>query len=84
MQRQNKRNGAESRRTSLAALLWSENRLKEADEAWKKGEAWARSLPDSGYAEAERSAARLLRKALDESASAQPASPSTGPANIST
>lgn len=76
---QKKQNGNNSRCISLAALLWSENRLKEAEEAWKKGEAWARGLPDSGYAEAERRAARLLRKALDESASAQP---STGPANI--
>ena len=72
---QKKKHGAESRWISLAALLWSENRLKEAEEAWKKGDAWARGLPDSGYAEAERNAARLLREAMDSSTAAAPASP---------
>ena len=79
---QNKQNGAESRWISLAALLWSENRLKEANEAWKKAEAWARGLPDSGYAEAERNALRLLREAMDSSTAAAPASPA-GPTKIS-
>lgn len=72
---QKKKHGAESRWTSLAALLWSENRLKEANEAWKKAEAWVSGLPHSGYAEAERNALRLLREAMDSSAAAAPASP---------
>jgi hypothetical protein len=49
------------------ALLWSENRLDEAGEAWKKADAWARQLPNTGAGETERNAVRVLREALDES-----------------
>ena len=53
--------------TSLSALLWVEGRQDEAEEAWRKGDKWARQLPDSGFAEAERNAVLLLRRAMDES-----------------
>lgn len=52
--------------TSLSALLWVEGRQDEAEEAWRKGDKWARQLPDSGFAEAERNAVHLLRRAMDE------------------
>lgn len=55
--------------TSRSALLWAENRLKEAREAWHKADAWARQLPRVGAGDAERNAVALLRKALDESLS---------------
>jgi hypothetical protein len=51
----------------LSALLWVEGRQDEAEEAWRKGDKWARQLPDSGFAEAERNAVLLLRRAMDES-----------------
>jgi hypothetical protein len=70
-QNHKKRNHAEEHWTSLAALLWSENRLGEAREAWQKADAWARQLHESGYAEAERNAVRLLKQAMDESAAAK-------------
>jgi hypothetical protein len=54
--------------TSLSALLWIERRLDEAEEAWHKGEKWAREMPDSGFAEGERNAVLLLRRAMDEAA----------------
>lgn len=56
---------------SLSALLWSENRLEEACEAWNKADASARRRPNSGFAAAERNAVRLLRQTLDESLAAR-------------
>ena len=53
--------------TSYSALLWIEGRRKEAEEAWQKADQWARGLIDSGYAEGERNAVLLLRRAMDES-----------------
>jgi hypothetical protein len=55
--------------SSRCALLLSEDRLDEAGQAWGKAMDWARQLPGSGSAEAERNCVRLLREALDESAS---------------
>jgi hypothetical protein len=52
--------------TSYSALLWIEGRRDEAEEAWKKADRWARSLRDSGYAEGERNAVLLLRRAMHE------------------
>lgn len=52
--------------TSRSALLWAENRLEEAKEAWHKADAWAQQLPRVGAGEAERNAVALLRKAPDE------------------
>jgi hypothetical protein len=52
--------------TSYSALLWIEGRRDEAEEAWKKADQWARSLRDSGYAEGERNAVLLLRRAMHE------------------
>jgi hypothetical protein len=49
---------------SQSALLWSERRLEEAREAWKKADAWTCQLPESGFREAERNAVTLLRQAL--------------------
>ncbi|MGB6191419.1 MAG: M50 family metallopeptidase [Terracidiphilus sp.] len=62
--------------TSLAALLWSEGRLKEAELAWKRADLWAALLPPSGYAEMERKAVTLLRAALAESSSRDAGEPS--------
>jgi hypothetical protein len=56
----------EARWISLSALLWSENRLDDAVEAWEKAAEWTRGLPGAGLWEAERSALDLLRQALDE------------------
>ena len=53
-----------------SALLWSENHLKEAEEAWQKGYALAQQLPKAGAYEFDRDRYALLRKALDESLSA--------------
>jgi hypothetical protein len=58
--------------TSLSALLWVEKRPDEAEEAWRKADQWARSLTDSGYAEGERNAVLLLRRAMND-----PRGPST-------
>jgi hypothetical protein len=52
--------------TSYSALLWIEGRREEAEEAWKKADQWARGLTNSGYAEGERNAVLLLRRAMDE------------------
>jgi hypothetical protein len=82
VQQKKKQSSAKSQWIPLAAMLWNVNRLKEGDEAWKKAEAWARGLPDSGYAEAERNALRLLRAAMDSSTTAVPAPPA-GPTKIS-
>jgi len=56
----------DARWISLSALLWSENRLDDAVEAWEKAAEWTRGLPGAGLWEAERSALGLLRQALDE------------------
>jgi hypothetical protein len=53
-----------------SALLWSENHLEEAEEAWQKGYALAQQLPKAGIHEFDRDRYALLRKALDESLSA--------------
>jgi hypothetical protein len=53
-----------------SALLWSENHLQEAEEAWQKGFALAQQLPKAGAYEFDRDRYALLRKALDESLSA--------------
>jgi hypothetical protein len=53
-----------------SALLWSENHLEEAEEAWQKGYALAQQLPKAGIHEFDRDRYALLRKALDESSSA--------------
>ena len=58
--------------TSYSALLWIEGRRDEAEEAWKKADQWARSLTDSGYAEGERNAVLLLRRAMDETKGLHP------------
>ena len=55
--------------SSRCALLLSEDRLHDAEQAWKESMDWASQLPASGYAEAERNCVRLLREALDESES---------------
>jgi hypothetical protein len=55
--------------SSRSALLLSEGQLDEAEEAWHKAMDWASQLPASGYAEAQGNCLRLLRQALDESAS---------------
>lgn len=62
-----KRKNPEGHWTSLAALLWSENRIEEATEALEKADVWARQLAESGFAEVERNSVRLVRQALDES-----------------
>jgi hypothetical protein len=56
---------SEGRWISLGALLWSENRLGEAAEAWQKAAEWTKQLPHAGLWEAERNALNLLRRALD-------------------
>jgi len=53
-----------------SALLWSENHLEEAEEAWRKGYALAQQLPKAGAYEFDRDRFTLLRKVLDESLSA--------------
>jgi hypothetical protein len=53
-----------------SALLWSEDHLHEAEEAWQKGYALAQQLPKAGAYEFDRDRFTLLRKALDESLSA--------------
>ncbi len=53
-----------------SALLWRENRLEEAQEAWQKGNVLAQQLPKAGAYESDRDRFALLRKALDESLSA--------------
>ncbi len=53
-----------------SALLWRENRLEEAQEAWQKGYVLAQQLPKAGAYESDRDRFALLRKALDESLSA--------------
>ena len=52
---------------SRCALLWSENRLEEASEAWKKADAWARQLPAAGAWDAQRHAIQLMGQALNQS-----------------
>jgi len=52
-----------------SALLWSENHLQEAEEAWQKGYALAQQLPKAGAYELDRDRFALLRKVLDESLS---------------
>lgn len=52
--------------TSYSALLWIEGRRDEAEEAWHKADQWARELTNSGFAEGERNAVLLLRRAMDE------------------
>jgi Zn-dependent protease len=56
-----------------SALLWSENHLQEAEEAWQKGYALAQQLPKAGAYEFDRDRFALLRKVLDESLSARQA-----------
>ena len=53
-----------------SALLWIENHLEEAEEAWQKGYALAQQLPKAGAYEFDRHRFALLRKMLDESLSA--------------
>ncbi len=53
-----------------SALLWSENHLEEAGEAWQKGYALAQQLPRAGAYEFDRHRFALLREVLDESLSA--------------
>jgi Peptidase family M50 len=52
------------------ALLWSENRLDEAQQAWHKGYVLAQQLPKAGAYDSDRDRFTLLRQALDESLSA--------------
>lgn len=50
-----------------SALLWSENRLEPAREAWEKGNALAQKLPSAGAYEFDRYCFTQLRQALDAS-----------------
>jgi hypothetical protein len=52
---------------AAGALHWIEGNLKEANEAWEKGNALAQQLPQAGAYEFDRHCCSLLRKALDES-----------------
>lgn len=52
--------------TSLCALSWLEGRREAAEEAWHKAEEWVQQMSDSGFAEGERHALLLLRRAMDE------------------
>jgi hypothetical protein len=54
-----------------SALLWIENRLEEAREAWNKGNALAQKLPAAGDYEFDRYRSALLSKALEEAPSAR-------------
>ena len=56
-----------------SALLWSEDQLQEAEEAWQQGYALANQLPKVGAYEFDRTRFMLLRKELDESLSARQA-----------
>lgn len=53
---------------ALSALHWIEGDLKEANEAWAKGNAMAKRLPKAGAYEFDRYCSSLLRRALDETA----------------
>ena len=56
--------------TCRSALLWAENRLEEAREAWHEAAAWTSQLPRFGIYEAERNVVALLYKEIDESMAA--------------
>jgi len=51
-----------------SALLWSENHLEEAQEAWGKGDALAQKLPAAGDYEFDRYRSALLHKCLESAA----------------
>ena len=55
-----------ARLISRAALLFSEGRIAEAAEVWKKAEAWARQLPRAGASDAHRHSIQLLGRAVRE------------------
>jgi hypothetical protein len=55
------------------ALLLSEERFDEAEDAWTKADAWARGLPRNGLGESERHSVGLLREALDKATATQTA-----------
>ena len=48
-----------------SALLWTENRQDEAEEAWKTGDALARKLPEAGDYEFDRHRSALLGQAIN-------------------
>ena len=48
-----------------SAVLWSEDRMNEAREAWEKGNALAQLLPHVGAYESDRSCFALLQKELE-------------------
>jgi hypothetical protein len=48
-----------------SAFLWSEHRLKEAREAWEKGNTLVQQLPHSGAYETDRDQFALLQKELE-------------------
>jgi len=50
-----------------SALLWIENHVKEAREAWNKGNAMAQQLPNAGAYEFDRYRFNRLRQAFDTS-----------------
>lgn len=58
---------ADIRWLPYSAFLWMEKRGEEAREAWKKADAWAQQLPNSGAYEAERNGVTLLGLAIQES-----------------
>jgi len=48
------------------ALLYSENRMEEAEADWRAADAWASRLPATGQGAAKRDFVKLLRATLDE------------------
>lgn len=50
-----------------AALLWIENLLDQAEEAWREASALAQQLPTAGAYQFDRYRCELLRRAMDES-----------------
>ena len=57
---------------AYSSLQWIEGNLKEANEAWEKANALAQQLPTAGAYEFDRYCCSLLRKVLDEAATATP------------
>jgi hypothetical protein len=55
---------------AASALHWIEGNLREANEAWEKSNALAQQLPQAGAYEFDRYECALLRKAIDEVATA--------------
>jgi hypothetical protein len=53
-----------------SALLWTENRLEEARDAWSKGNVLAQQLPAAGAYEFDRYRSTLLHQVLDAAPSA--------------